>query len=169
MADFSGQGAAREYRADPRLLAIFARTLAGLRPDCGLAARARDLASQGAGGHRVGGRSSGLYLLYFLVSLPIVARVEERHLSYVSPHFYLVAVMVFYVLGTCISSLLSSHRAVRWFGFTAVLSFVAAYAFYAAWFISVWCFFAAVLSGVVLLHFPRRPAKSPDSGQPQSA
>ena len=120
-------------------------------------------------GIALAGAIVGLYLLYFLVSLPIVVRFEGRHLSYVSPHFYIVAVMVFYVLGTCISSLFSSYRSVRWFGFTAVLSFVAAYAFYAAWFISVWCFFAAVLSGVVLLHFPRRPIKSTNLGQPQSA
>jgi uncharacterized membrane protein (DUF2068 family) len=39
------------------------------------------------------------------------------------------------------------------FGALALLSFGAAYAFYATWFISVWCFFAAVLSAVVYVHF----------------
>jgi hypothetical protein len=34
-----------------------------------------------------------------------------------------------------------------------MLSFAAAYFLYATWFISVWCFFAAVLSAVVYLHF----------------
>lgn len=104
------------------------------------------------------GTAVGLYLLYFLVRQPIVAKVEGRHIAYISPHFYAVASMGLYVLGTCVSMLCSSHWPVRLFGIAAFLSFVAAYAFYATWFISVWCFFAALLSGIVLLQFPGRPA-----------
>ncbi len=110
----------------------------------------------------------GLYLLYFLVTLPIVSRVQGHHIDYVSSHFYIGAVMVLYVLGTCVSSLFSSHRTVVWFGLTALVSFLTAAAFYSAWFISVWCFFAAVLSAIVLLHFPRRPAKGAGPHQLQS-
>lgn len=100
------------------------------------------------------GAAVGLYLLYFLVRLPLVAQVTGRHIAYLSPHFYALEAMTLYLLGTCLSSLFSSHRSVRWFGVAAFLSFIAAYAFYATWFISVWCFFAAVLSCIVLLHFP---------------
>ena len=102
------------------------------------------------------GAAVGGYLLYFLVRLPIVAQVTEAHIAYVSPHFYALAAMGLYLLGTCISSLFSSHRSVRWFGVASFVSFVVVYAFYAVWFISVWCFFAAVLSVIVLLHFPAR-------------
>lgn len=104
------------------------------------------------------GAAVALYLLYFLVQLPIVSQVVGRHIVYVSPHFYAVAVIGLYVLGTCISMFVSSQWAVRLFGAAACVSFIAAYAFYATWFISVWCFFAAVMSGIVLLQFPRRPA-----------
>ena len=65
-------------------------------------------------------------------------------------------VLALYGLATCASSLVSSHRTVRWFGVATALSLAAASAFYAAWFTSVWCFFAAVLSFIVLLQFPRR-------------
>ena len=41
---------------------------------------------------------------------------------------------------------------VRLFGVLALLSFASVYYFYAAWFISVWCFFAALLSITILLH-----------------
>jgi hypothetical protein len=99
-----------------------------------------------------------LYLLYFLVQLPIISQVVGRHIVYVSPHFYAAAAIGLYVLGTCISMLVSSHWAVRLFGAAALVSFIAAYAFYATWFISVWCFFAAVMSGIVMLQFPQRPA-----------
>ncbi len=104
------------------------------------------------------GAAVGLYLLYFLVRLPIIAEVEGSHINYVSPHFYIGIVLSGYVLGTCFSLLLSSHWSVRLFGIAAFGSFIAAYAFYATWLISVWCFFAAALSMIVLLHFSRRPA-----------
>ena len=104
----------------------------------------------------IAGAAVAGYLLYFLVRLPIVAQVTQAHIAYVSPHFFALISMGLYLLGTCISSLLSSHRSVRWFGAASFLSFVAAYAFYATWFISVWCFFAAILSVIVLLHFSRR-------------
>jgi len=104
------------------------------------------------------GAAVSLYLLYFLVRLSILAEPSDGHIAYISPHFYALTAMSLYLLGTCVSSLFSSHRSVRWFGAAAFISFVGAYAFYAFWFISVWCFFAALLSGLVLLHFPRRQA-----------
>ena len=107
----------------------------------------------------VAGGAVGLYLLYFLVRLPIVSQAEGRHIAYLSPHFYLTAVMVLYVLGTCVSMLVSSHGRVRLFGLAAFIAYVVTYVFYTTWVISVWCFFAAVLSVIVLLYFPRRPAK----------
>jgi hypothetical protein len=103
-----------------------------------------------------GGTAVGLYLLYFLVRLPIVATAAEGHIDYVSPHFYVKIVMALYILGTCISPLLSSHRWVRWFGIAAIVSFLLAGIFYRAWFISVWCFFAAIMSVMVLMFFLRR-------------
>ncbi len=109
-------------------------------------------------GIALAGAAVGLYLLYFLFTLPIVAQVQGRHIDYVSPHFYIVIVMILYILGTCISSLFSSHPWVRLFGVASFLSFAEAGAFYKAWFISVWCFFAAVLSGIVLVYFLSRRA-----------
>ena len=80
--------------------------------------------------------------------------------------------MSLYLLGTCASLLFSSHGRVVAFGVAAFASAVAAYAFYATWFISVWCFFAGLLSVIVLLHFTgrRRHARlgsaTPGSGAP---
>ena len=114
----------------------------------------------------VAGGAVGLYLLYFLVRLPIISQAEGRHIAYLSPHFYLTAVMVLYVLGTCVSMLVSSHRRVRLFGLAAFIAYVVTYVFYRTWVISVWCFFAAVLSVIVLLYFPRRPASPSMVAQP---
>lgn len=93
------------------------------------------------------------YLLYFLVAFPVVSRPTGQHIEYVSPHFFAAVAMTLYLLSTAVSLLLSTHRMVKVFGVLALWSFVAAYWFYTTWFISVWCFFAAVLSAVVYLHF----------------
>ena len=102
------------------------------------------------------GTAVGAYLLYVLVAFPVVSQPTGQHIEYVSPHFFAAVTMALYLLSTAISPLLSSHRMVQVFGVLALLSFGAAYAFYAMWFISVWCFFAALLSAVVYLHFALR-------------
>ena len=99
------------------------------------------------------GAAVGAYLLYVLVAFPIVSRPTGQHIEYVSPHFFASVTMTLYLLSTALSPLLSTHRVVDVFGVLALLSFGAAYAFYATWFISVWCFFAALLSAMVYLHF----------------
>lgn len=104
----------------------------------------------------VAGLAVGAYLLYFLVDFTIISRPIGQHIEYVSPHFFAAVVMTLYLLATTVSPLLSTHRMVRVFGVLALLSFGAAYFFYAIWFISVWCFFAALLSAVIYLHFGLR-------------
>ncbi|CAM3791579.1 DUF6629 family protein [Roseateles saccharophilus] len=100
----------------------------------------------------VAGIAVGTWLLYAMARYGIVSRPTGRHVEYVSPHFFAAVAMTLYLLSTGVSLLFSAHRLVKVFGLLALLSFAAAYAFYALWFISVWCFFAAVLSGVVYLH-----------------
>ena len=102
------------------------------------------------------GAAVGAYLLYVLVAFPVVSRPTGQHIEYDSPHFFAAATMTLYLLSTALSPLLSTHRMVVVFGALALLSFGAAYAFYATWFISVWCFFAALLSAVIYLHFARK-------------
>ena len=105
------------------------------------------------------GVAVGAYLLYILVAYPVFSRPVGQHIEYVSPHFYALAAMTLYLMSTTLSPILSTHRTVKVFGFLALSSFAAAYSFYAAWFISVWCFFAALLSAVVYLHFVLRGAE----------
>ncbi len=99
------------------------------------------------------GATAGLYLLINMVRFPITSQLLGAHVEYVSPHFYGFVVMSSYLAGTCLSALFSSHKVVNIFGAVALLLFVIVYRIYNLWFISVWCFFAAILSGVVFLHF----------------
>ena len=104
------------------------------------------------------GLAVGLYLLYFLVVFPVTSRVLGRHIVYESPHFYILPVMAFYLLATCASSLVSSHRIIQLFGALSLATFLAAYAIHVATLVSVWCFFAAVLS--VMVYFFVRQSNS---------
>ena len=99
------------------------------------------------------GLVAGVYLLYVLLAFPVISRPTGQHLEYVSPHFFAATVMTLYLLAATASPMFSTHRLVKVFGVLALLSFAASYAFYTTWFISVWCFFAALLSAVIYLHF----------------
>lgn len=102
------------------------------------------------------GLAVGLYLLYSIIVRPISAEVIGRHIVYVSPHFLLVPVMVLYVAATCVSGLFSSHRFINLFGILAFVAFVVSYLIHARALVSIWCFFAAVLSLLVYLHLRYR-------------
>lgn len=111
------------------------------------------------------GSAVGIYLLYVLVAFPVVSRPTGQHVEYDSPHFFAAEVMTLYLVSTTVSPLLSTLRGVKVFGALALLSFGAAYYFYATWFISVWCFFAALLSIVIYIHFAWRPTERGGSKQ----
>lgn len=106
-----------------------------------------------------GGIAVGAYLLYNMFANPILARPVGDHIDYDSPHFYIAVVMTLYLTATKGSMLLSSRRVMKLFGALALAGALAAWWFYARWFISVWCFFAAVLSLVIWLHFAARNAQ----------
>jgi len=104
---------------------------------------------------QVAGIAVGLYLLYFILAAPVTSRVLGKHIVYESPHFYILAVMLLYGSATCASGMLSSHRIIQLFGVLALATFLAAYAIHAATLVSVWCFFAAILSFMVYAYFRR--------------
>jgi hypothetical protein len=95
----------------------------------------------------------GLYLLYFIVRYPVTARIEGRSIFYDSPHLFIIGVLTIYLLATCVTGLFSSHRCVNVFGVLAFVLAIAAYQVSVKTFVSVWCFFAAVLSLLVYVHF----------------
>ena len=94
----------------------------------------------------------GLYLLFLIIKYPVTA-VVAKNIVYVSPHFYKIPVMLLYVAATCVSCFFSSSATVRLFGILALLLFVVAYGFFAVALFSVWCFFAALLSAIIFVHF----------------
>ena len=94
----------------------------------------------------------GLYLLVLIVEFPITA-VAAENIVYASPHFYKIPVMLLYLAATCVSCFFSSSATIRFFGVLALLLFAVAYGFFALALFSVWCFFAALLSVIIFVHF----------------
>jgi hypothetical protein len=94
----------------------------------------------------------GLFLFFLIVEFPVTAVVAEN-IVYVSPHFYKIPVMLLYVAATCVSCFFSSIATIRLFGVLALFLFAVAYWFFAVALFSVWCFFAALLSVIIFIHF----------------
>ena len=97
------------------------------------------------------GTGVAAWLMAALVLHPVVAVVSRHHLQYLSAPFLGIGATALYLVATTASLLLSSRPKVRAFGILVLVAFAAAYGFYATWFISVWCFFAGIVSAAVCL------------------
>jgi Family of unknown function (DUF6629) len=108
-------------------------------------------------GFRVIGIVVAVLLLQLVATQPLMA-VVDRHIIYVTPFFYDWPMMVLYIAATCIVALFSTHALIRLFGLMTLLFFAVSYWFYTEAFFSVWCFFAAILSLIIYMHFRRSHA-----------
>jgi hypothetical protein len=108
-------------------------------------------------GFRVVGVVVAMLLFQLVATQPLTA-VVDTHIIYVTPFFYDWPMMVLYIVATCIVCFFSTHRLVRLFGLMVLAFFFVSYWFYTQAFFSVWCFFAAVLSFIIHLHFRRNEA-----------
>lgn len=110
---------------------------------------------------QITGGAVGLYLLYFIIRFPITSEIKV-HVMYIFPHFHKPMVLLLYIAATCISGFFSSHKMVNIFGALALVLFIVSYWFYTVAFFSVWCFFSAILSAVIYLHFKPANGCAPD-------
>ena len=104
----------------------------------------------------IAGTAVALFLFYNLFAFPITSKIENHHIVYFSPHFYIYIVMGFYVAATCVSSMFSSRRIIKIFGVMALAAFTISYLFYKISLVSVWCFFAALLSLIIYGYFKNK-------------
>ena len=98
----------------------------------------------------------GIYLLYFVFSDPGKAHIVNQSIAYDYRHLYELLPLTLYVLVTCGSGFVSSHRIINVFAVGVLTFFFIAYWFMSITFISVWCFFAAILSFIIFIYFYRR-------------
>ena len=97
-----------------------------------------------------------VYALDAMLEFPITARIADYCIAYDypvhQPHFMLVP----YVIATCTAFFLSSYAVITWIGVINICAFTATYYFYRYDLASVWCFFAAVISGMIYLYLDER-------------
>lgn len=115
------------------------------------------------------GAAIALFFLYKIITHPVSAAIEGAHIRYDLPHHHQDLAFSFYALATCFAPLLSGHRTVRWLGAAIIVAMIGSYAAYTLWFASVWCFFAAVASAIVLLHFSNLRAPATQDARAHSA
>jgi hypothetical protein len=95
------------------------------------------------------------YLLWSIYAYPHGAIIRGSHIVYTGEAPSSITIAVLYLAATTIAPLLSSRRAVILLGAIVLAGSLFAYFMYWEEFASVWCFFAAAGSVVVLVHFER--------------
>lgn len=100
-----------------------------------------------------GGTVLAAYLLTGLIGEPPAFAVRGRSIGYASDVDALSWQQVPYLLSTCAPLLISSRPVIRAFGAVVLAGFLVSAWVYVETFISVWCFFAAAGSALLLFHF----------------
>lgn len=98
----------------------------------------------------------GGYFFYSHAAVPVTSEIINKSIVYNNSHFFVFWVEIFYFTATIVSCLFSSKKIINIFGVLAFAAAMIAYWFYATSFVSVWCFFAAILSFIVYLYFKKR-------------
>jgi hypothetical protein len=112
------------------------------------------------GGAAVAGLFVGTVLAWSLAVDPVTPTAAGTHIDYESRQLLGPATVLLYLMATTGSLLASSQPFLRLFGALVLGAFALAYSAYARWFVSVWCFFVAWLSVVLLLHFASRRGRA---------
>ena len=99
------------------------------------------------------GAGLAAHLLLWLLTHRAGASIESDRIVYDTGYHASVPVGLAYMIATGLPFVLSSHRWVFRLGMVTALGSVVAFAFYWEAFVSVWCFFAAAASAVILWHF----------------
>lgn len=92
-------------------------------------------------------------MLGSMLAHPPGARLSAGHIVYVTDRVHFAAVATAYFTATGLSLMLSSQRTILVLGTIVLLGSAIAFVAYWEAFASVWCFFAAAASMVILGHF----------------
>jgi hypothetical protein len=99
------------------------------------------------------GAAVSAYLLRGILGRSHGAAILDGHIVYLSEYRHSDAIGLAYLAAAGLPLLLSSQRTMVALGAIVLVSSVVAYVIYWEAFVSVWCFFAAAASIVILCHF----------------
>ena len=100
----------------------------------------------------IGGAVSA-FLAFCMVAFPVQASVEMHHIRYDLnlPWYNINYKGIPYALATVIPAFISSVRGMKIFGATILFSLLVTELFFQEYVVSVWCFFAAIMSATIVL------------------
>ena len=101
------------------------------------------------------GAGVSCFLLWTIVQGTHTAAIAAGHIAYILDPYPPMGVGLAYLAATAGGTLLSSQSTVRLFGAIVLAGSLIAYFAYWEVFLSVWCFFAAAASAVILAHFEK--------------
>jgi hypothetical protein len=99
------------------------------------------------------GGSVSIYLAYCIFNFPLLASISSHHIHYELkfPLHQVYLSGILYFIPTVLPAFFSSVKSMRFFGVCILISYVITKIFFGENLVSVWCYFAAVLSVIVLL------------------
>ncbi|MES2591559.1 MAG: DUF6629 family protein [Bacteroidota bacterium] len=97
------------------------------------------------------GGIASVYLAYCIAIYSVKSEIDRHHIFYALgfPHVNKGAIALFYVIPTAISPFISSIKRMKILGALILGTFIFTQYFYTKHAISVWCFFAAIMSAEV--------------------
>ena len=90
----------------------------------------------------------GFYLAFCLISFNVQAKIVGQHIAYNLdyPSSLRYCGLVFYALATIVPAFFSHIRRMWMFGVAILISYIVSAVFYEHYILSVWCFFASIIS-----------------------
>ncbi len=88
------------------------------------------------------------YLAYCLISFHVEAKIIEHHIFYQQdyPAVNLTYGLWFYIIATIVPAFISHIKRMWMLGVTILISYIISDIFYEQYVVSVWCFFASIIS-----------------------
>lgn len=109
-------------------------------------------------------------LIYVLINYEVWAVIENYHIRYdrniTSPYLWIFG--IFYILPTVFSNFVSSVKWMGWLGVLNLLSYAISKVAFSGYIISVWCFFGAISSLLVLAIIVEAQREREDAGLSES-
>ncbi|WKL58340.1 hypothetical protein Q1W73_04990 [Asticcacaulis sp. ZE23SCel15] len=96
------------------------------------------------------------FTLMIILKYGVAVQMVNQCLVYTNPVGGGFWIRSAYVVATCAAFFISSHVSVRVIGMAMVVGFAVAFSFFRLNYPSVWCFFAALVSGLTYWHFRRK-------------
>ena len=106
------------------------------------------------------------YLLALMIINPISSEIVNHSINYILHEPYPILGTIIYVIATCGSPLVSSHKFIRILGIFSTIGLLTSLYFYRVTFQSVWCFFAAIISLAIYFYIKRHSFFPPFSQVP---